>query len=622
MYRRKRLGVFVSHIYGDYQRRLCAGIIQKADEYGYQTEIFTSNDGEDVGDYGLGEYSLFRIPDPGRYDGVLLASGTYRMKEMTEEITKLLKSRFDCPVVAIEQTASPFPRVMLENNSAVKELTLHLGRAHGYTRMRYLGDSSHPDFNDLRQRFFLEGLSALGLPSEGCVLSCDGTQEDISLVLSGLLDQEAPPQAIVCYNDALALSVIDFLRARGIQVPGQIAVTGVDALTFGQQTSPVLTSVTFPIRRLGETAVELFAAISRGETVPAVTQVYASPSIGGSCGCAVSAPPDAYAYTRLLDKTIAFREKEMIQDMRMAANLQGVEDLDKGMDLIADFVKRLPRCRRFYLCLYDGWDQMPGRLQKLLAGEQPHDCDTVFLKLAIRDGKRLPECTFSRRDTLPDYLYEDGIAFVYTSLFFGTQHFGYLALSFDEDRVGYDFAFVSWLFNVNNLLKSLWDKKNLRLLADRLEALYARDELTGLLNRQGFLRLCAPVLEQAAAERRPICAMVFHLEDFGHINDAFGRREGDFALRVLAQALENSVGETCLCARYTQDQFYLLAPDSDEQAARQIVQKVNKYLDNYNRLHARDYCVRARAGYSVRPLQSPGQLSELFQEARQAMYGK
>ncbi len=619
MYRRKRLGVFVSHIYGDYQRRLCAGIIRRAKEYGYQVEIFTSNDGEDVGDYGLGEYSLLHIPDLNRCDGVILASSTYLLTEMAEKIKEMLQEQFRGPVIAIEQNSSPFPRVALENNSPVKDLVLHLGRVHGYTRMLYLGNQNYPDFSSLRRDFFLEGLSALGLPAEGCVLTCDGTQQGISSALSAVLEQNPLPQAIVCYNDALALDVIGFLRARGVRVPGQVAVTGLDTLAFGQQTSPVLTSVTFPIQTLGETAVELFFSASKGETVPPVTYVYASPSIGASCGCSVNAP-DAYAYARFLDKAIVRRETELIQNMNMAANLQGVDDLDKGMDLIADFVKKLPHCRQFYLCLYDGWDRMPGRLQEFFPSGEPQGSDTVLLKLAIKDGRRLPECTFPRRSTLPDYLYEDGSSFLYASLFFAGQHFGYLALSFDGDTVGYDFAFVSWLFNVNNMLKSLCDKKNLGLLADRLEALYTRDELTGLMNRQGFGRAAAPVFEQAVADKKTICAMMFDLDGLKHINDAYGHPEGDFAIRVLARALKNSVEETCLCARQGGDEFQLLVPDCDGQAAAQILEKVQKYLDNYNRLHTKEYLVQASGGYSARVPQSPAELSEMFREADREMY--
>ena len=35
MYHTKKIGVFVSHIVGEYQRSICQGIIDQASEYGY-----------------------------------------------------------------------------------------------------------------------------------------------------------------------------------------------------------------------------------------------------------------------------------------------------------------------------------------------------------------------------------------------------------------------------------------------------------------------------------------------------------------------------------------------------------------------------------------------------------
>ena len=89
---------------------------------------------------------------------------------------------------------------------------------------------------------------------------------------------------------------------------------------------------------------------------------------------------------------------------------------------------------------------------------------------------------------------------------------------------------------------------------------------------------------------------------------------------MLARALKNSVEETCLCARQGGDEFQLLVPDCDGQAAAQILEKVQKYLDNYNRLHTKEYLVQASGGYSARVPQSPAELSEMFREADREMY--
>ena len=55
---------------GFYQKNVCQGIIDKALEYGYTAEIFASMDGENLGDYSLGEESILTLPNFDDLSGV------------------------------------------------------------------------------------------------------------------------------------------------------------------------------------------------------------------------------------------------------------------------------------------------------------------------------------------------------------------------------------------------------------------------------------------------------------------------------------------------------------------------------------------------------------------------
>ncbi len=622
MYQHKKIGVFISHIYGDYQTRLLSGIIKKAKEYGYMVEIFASNDGENLGDYVIGEASILAIPKPEHYIGMIFASSTYLLSSLGKDIEKLLQEKFSCPVVAVSQESSVYPRIALENHKPVRDLVLHLGNVHHYQRICYLGSSVQKESNALRMETFKEGMDALSLSTENCFYTCDFSTESIRAALKDILSQSPLPQAIVCYNDNIALSVISILKEQGYSVPQQIAVTGCDTLAFGQMTSPVLTSVTFPIDQVGETAVEQLSMLAHQKEVPPVTTISALCSLGTSCGCQSGHASSNYFYARKLDEHIAGLEEYLIRNMHMSANLQGVEDIDTGMDILAEFVKSLPGCREFYLCLYEDWDRISGHIREItLTTEQEYHSDTVLLKLAIKDGKRLPECTFTKRNTLPDYLY-DGNTFSYTyaPLFFGERSFGYIALSFADDQIGYSFSFISWLLNVNNMLKSLCDKKSLGLLVGRLEDIYTKDELTGLLNRQGFKLLSAPAFEQAIMDSQPVAAFMFDLDCLKQINDTFGHAEGNFAIQVLAHALENFAEPEYICSRQGGDEFQVLAPGCTEAKAASLLDNVLKYLENYNKLHTKKYRIQASCGICVQIPERVSDLADMFERADHSMY--
>lgn len=622
MYRTKKIGVFISHIYGDYQSRLCSGIIEKATEYGYLVEIFTSNDGENLGDYGKGEFGILNIPRPDDYAGIIMASDTYLLSSLKQDIINRLQEHFTCPVIDINQKPSVFPRVILENNKPVKDVVLHLGKTHHYKNICYLGSSAEVDYNVIRERAFVEGMKELSLPFTDCIYSCDYSRESVEHALKQILKADPLPDAIVCYNDKIALSVITILKDWDYRIPEQIAVTGCDTLEFGQMTAPTLTSVTFPVNEVGKSAVEQLTRLIRKENVEPVTTVMATPSFGTSCGCPQNHPVSSYFYARKLDKHIAELEQNLILNMHMSANLQGVDDLDKGMDLLAQFALTLPDCKEFYLCLYEDWDRISSHIREItLTTEDEYNSDTVLLKLAIKDGKRLPECTFTKRNILPDYLYDGNpSSYIYTPLFFGDKSFGYLALAFENSKVGYSFFFISWLMNVNSMLKGLCDKKNLGLLVGRLEDIYTKDELTGLLNRQGFKIFSVPAFDKAIADKIPVCAFMFDLDCLKLINDTFGHAEGNFAIQVLAHALENSVEEGDICSRQGGDEFQVLTFGYTQENANQLMDNVNKYLSNYNKLHTKDYRIQASCGYCLRVPEKPAELAEMYKEADLNMY--
>lgn len=624
MHRTKKIGVFISHIYGNYQSRLCLGIIEKASEYGYLVEIFASNDGENLGDYGKGEFSILNIPRPGDYAGVIIASDTFVLPSLKQALFELLKECFTCPVIDISQKPSDYPRIVLENNKPVRDVVVHLGKKHHCKKICYLGNSAEADNNLLREQFFIEGLKELSLPAEHSVYACDYTRESIELALKQITDAGALPDAIVCYNDRIALSVITILKEHNLRIPEQIAITGCDTLEFGQMMPPILTSVTFPSDEVGKMAALQLARLIRKETIKDVTVVNALPSFGTSCGCPALNPVSSYFYTRKLDEQIMSLEQNMLLNMHMSANLQCVDDLDTGIELLAEFALSLPDCRGFYLCLYEDWDRISTHIREItFTEEEEYRSDTVLLKLAIKNGKRLPECTFTKRNILPDYLYDDNSSsYIYTPLFFGEKNFGYLALTLENSKAGYPFFFLSWLMNVNNMLMELCDKKNLGLLVGRLEDIYTKDELTGLLNRHGFLLASTPAVNNAVADQIPICAFMFDLDSLKLINDTFGHAEGSFAIQVLSHALENSTDENAICSRQGGDEFWVLTFNYTPEKASALMDHVAKYLTNYNRLHSKGYQIQASCGYCLKVPKSPEDLTEMFREADLNMYAQ
>jgi DNA-binding LacI/PurR family transcriptional regulator len=87
-----------------------------------------------------------------------------------------------------------------------------------------------------------------------------------------ILDRWPDTDAVFATSDAMALGAIAALRARGVGVPGDVAVAGFDDIPFASLSLPSLTTATHPVERIAAGAA---SAVLTGRRVPPVT-AYAS----------------------------------------------------------------------------------------------------------------------------------------------------------------------------------------------------------------------------------------------------------------------------------------------------------------------------------------------------------
>jgi LacI family repressor for deo operon, udp, cdd, tsx, nupC, and nupG len=81
-----------------------------------------------------------------------------------------------------------------------------------------------------------------------------------------LLARKPAPTAIFCFNDEMAMGVIDAARQRGVRIPDDLSVVG--STTSGSRyLDPPLTTITQPMREIGEGCVRLLLGILNGSAV-------------------------------------------------------------------------------------------------------------------------------------------------------------------------------------------------------------------------------------------------------------------------------------------------------------------------------------------------------------------
>ena len=198
------------------------------------------------------------------------------------------------PIVTLAGFATPTTaNVHGDNKSGMRALARHLLRDHDYSTLSYLcGYADSPDSIERQEVLAAEAAAAgamldCGPEWQGYYFASGGARVISQLLAAG----RQLPRAIVCANDQTALGVMSALRKHGIDVPGQVAVTGFDDIPLARHLRTSLTTVRQPIKQLGSTAFDVLYSMLNREHLPARDIVLPTELIRReSCGC--PAPAD------------------------------------------------------------------------------------------------------------------------------------------------------------------------------------------------------------------------------------------------------------------------------------------------------------------------------------------
>ena len=143
--------------------------------------------------------------------------------------------------------------------------------AHGHRRIGFLTLPTGLVAHRLRLEGYRRALAAAGVGYDPALVidaDRDGSPAEraaLMAAIDALLSLDAPPTALCCGNDRLAVTVYGILRARGIAVPEAMSVTGYDDYRVISETLyPQLTTMELPYGRMGERAARLMLEDLRG----------------------------------------------------------------------------------------------------------------------------------------------------------------------------------------------------------------------------------------------------------------------------------------------------------------------------------------------------------------------
>lgn len=582
----KRVALFAGELFMDYQSRLFAGLRDAAKKNDVKIDVFT-NFGVYATNYlhTRGEINIINVPNLERYDGIIIAPDTLTVEGMYEELYEKIEKECSCPVVCIRAEKEEFYNVLVDDKVAMEAIVEHFIKVHGLKKIFYM--SGIPNMKDaqIRLEAYKTVMKRHKLPvRESMIYHGNYWTNRAKLCLEHFAEDKDEPEAIVCANDYMALSLYRELNERGKRIPEDIKLSGYDNLMEGQLLTNRLASADVPVEELGRKAIEIMGKLlGKKKNVPKNTFVSAVPVLEGTCGCKSKHDNrlNESAYTSL-----SFLKDSVHSQLSLSGEFENCETIDDILRNAYNYSSSFGH-KDIYICLCDDRDTED-------SANLGSYTEKMCLAAVLSKEKGYLRCEeyFDREEILPARYKNEADLISVFPLHFRGHCMGYLAVTIENiDRLKE--GFILWANGLANYLDKIrMYEKNKELLRYREES--NMDSLTGLMNRRGLDHYLQKALDKI--DEFGLYIVSVDMDGLKYINDNFGHAEGDFAIKELSIYLRSTQNDRVGCARIGGDEFLIVVLGNEEDT-KKICKYLRRKVSRFNMLKRKKYELSFSLGY-------------------------
>lgn len=625
------IAVIVAGIDEEYQYNILNGINEFAKEQNINIFYFTAYGGVlENSNYDKGEYNIFSLLNYDKFDGIIFMGNTISSLNVRQKIEERIKEVNIPTVVFDSDSNSGFYNIAIDNFKAMEDIVNHIVKVHKARKINYVsGPMENPES---RQRFeaYKSVLKENNIEFEeervffGEFRSIDGLHAANKILKSGL----EFPDAIICANDAMALTVVTTLERHNIKVPDDVIVTGFDNIYMARNFYPEMTTVDRPLNLLGRRACEVIKEICEGKEVPESHILFTKPVFTESCGCGIttSVQEDIKKFKKENYSRLEKCNYHISILNRMNSALADSESMEQNIEIINGFLDEI-NCNDFYICLCDNWQ---GCFKQEI-NETSDGCNSVeeyqvegytkYMNVPFfrENGELKIAGDFRSSDIWPFELKGGGNISYFLPIHFRERCLGY-CIAVNTDIPVTSMLFHTWIMNISNAVENVRKLIQLNNVIKKLDNLYVIDPLCGIYNRNGFVRSAGKVFKECIVNHKTVMIMFIDMDGLKIINDEYSHKEGDFALKTLASVLKECCSEGEICARFGGDEFLIFSADLDYDMASELAGNIQEKLNEVNKIINKPYEVAASIGCYITEARAEFPLFNVITKADQKMY--
>ena len=616
------IAVAVAGIDEEYQQTIIAGINRAAREKKVNISYFTAFGGMLPSKrFDIGEYSIYRLIDFERFDGAILMTNTISDSDVKAEIIRKVRAS-GIPSVVFDCSDYPeFCNISIDNSAAMNQIVEHIITEHGAKILNYIsGPLNNPEAK-ARLNSFLTVTNKHGIEVDdkriyyGEFRSQDGKKAIEEFAASGL----SMPDAVICANDAMALTAATTLEKLGYKIPQDIMITGFDNTYNARNFCPALTSVGRPLDEVGYQACTiLFDVIGGNKELPKGISLEASPVFTESCGCGSEDADDLRAYKKRSYTHTETVNAHITMLNQLTARLAETEDENEHTEALCEFISELD-CEKFSLCLTEDWKDSFDNSEQIIVHDDGEYAAFMTSPLIWDKGETRSVNFFPSSEMYAEPLETGGNVSYFMPLHFRERCLGYYIVT-NGDFPIYSLLCHSLTMNISNSLENIRKLFRLNKAMDELNKLYVIDPLCNVYNRNGFINIADDMFKECVEKKMKVMLSFIDMDGLKFINDNYGHNEGDFAIQRLASVIQECCGRRSICARLGGDEFVLFEVGVTSSAAEALQRRFDIRIDNMNSIIRKPYVLSASIGSVIAMPDEHTTLYSIIQEADDKMY--
>ena len=610
--KRRKIAVFISNIYGAMIREMQDGINAAALENDIKVIYFASfSDGfsskiyNQYVHYDEGDVVSFQLANLDEFDGGIIVDPSF--PEFQRNLRDQVIATTRIPIINIGSHDDRYYNVINNEIESYKRVVEHVVEKHGCKDIYHIAGRKETAFTFNRIDAFKQVLTEHNLPCGDERIYYGTLWRDCGEPgLEYILEQcrkngKDHPDAIVCVNDYSAIGVADACRAWGLNVPGDIIVTGYDGVEAAYEGFPTITTSEQPFYEAGKESVYALERLWNREKIPKFITTIGNLKCNQSCGCVPLTKEKSEDIRHAYGQRMGKMEYLAQSTTNMILSMSNSKSLDECYKEVERNAMNDTGFKDFLLCMAPGWDK-----QRTVGIEYMKTDEDIEIVAGFKNLQPVERMTIRKKDLLPKFMLDDPNPYYVVALHHLQYYMGYIIISPDIHSYNQLMA-KSWLVNLGAMLENWRIRNELRVTVERLENLYNRDMLTDLYNRRGYEMFFGDYYKSCLEKQTNLAVMLIDMDDLKYVNDNLGHAEGDYSLCTIAEAMNVAATNGEICLRTGGDEFVVLAEDYSEEKANEYILKLREHISKRMERDKKRYALNVSIGICMEiPKAEPG----------------